>query len=130
MHSLDAKNKTAAFWNFDSTNKTTLFRTKGLKDDGCGRFQTSTKPWLDGYDTVREKRHPSLGSTRMNSTVGQAMFNLKRSLPPPSQHDANKYIRLNNNKANLMRMTKQNSPSISNSNQNSPKRFNSLYSSR
>lgn len=83
LDSLDAKNKTAGFWNFDSTNKTTLFRTKGLKDDGCGRFQTSTKPWLDGYDTVREKRHPSLGSTRMNSTVGQAMFNLKRSLPPP-----------------------------------------------
>ena len=94
-----AKTRSVSQWGTEQLNKkTTLFRQKGLRDPGSGRFQTSTKEWLNGYDTVRNqfaKRNTVIGggSARMNSTVGQAMFNLKRTLPPPTQDDANKHIR-------------------------------------
>ena len=50
----DRTSKSIAKWGTDSLNhKNTLFRQKGLRDDSGGRFQTSTKPWLDGYDSVK-----------------------------------------------------------------------------
>lgn len=87
-------------WGSESlNNKTSLFRPKGLRDDPntIGRFQTSTKAWLDGYDSVRqqynEKAQSSGHHKRMSSGVGQAMFNLMRSMPNTSREDPNRYIR-------------------------------------
>ena len=52
------RSQSMAAWGTETLNKKTcLFRPKGLRDDDgtTGRFLTSTKPWLDGYETVREK---------------------------------------------------------------------------
>ena len=64
-----------------TSNEKSLFRPKGMRDmDGTtGRFHTSTKPWLEKYDTGNDlglKNKP-----RMATTFGQAMFNFKRTLP-------------------------------------------------
>ena len=50
--------------------KKTLFNVKGLREANStvGRFQTSTKPWLDGYDSIRAKK--AKAQDRMNSSVG------------------------------------------------------------
>ena len=63
-----------------------------------GRFQTSNKPWLDGYDTVRKDfvQRKATDNGRMNTSVGRALFNLKRTLPPASNADANMYIKQRN----------------------------------
>ena len=79
-----AKSRSVSQWGTESlAKKTTLFRQKGLRDPGSGRFQTSTKEWLKGYDTVRHqfaKRNTLIdvgrnerlvgGSARMSTTVG------------------------------------------------------------
>ena len=91
-----------AMWGSESlNNKKSLFRAKGLRDDPntIGRFQTSTKAWLDGYDSVRSNHNNKAQSQgqfkRMNIGVGQAMFNLKRSMPT-EREDPNRYIRQGN----------------------------------
>ena len=87
---------------------------------------TSTKPWLDGYETVKQN-FKSIGRSvsktpRMNSTMGQAMFNVKRTLDhSDSKADANQYIRRHNPFAS----TKQISLGKS-----SVKKLSGFYSSR
>ena len=58
--------------------KKTVHRPNTFKDEPSllGRFTTSTKPWLDGYDTVKKQFNE-----RKRSAVGRALYNLKRTLP-------------------------------------------------
>ena len=95
----DRKSRSMSMWGTEDTNKKkTLFRQKGLRDDGVGRFQTSTKQWLDGYDSVRERYTKAYSSenSRVNTAVGRAMFNLRRTMPSTAHADPNIYIRQNN----------------------------------
>jgi len=79
-------------------NRMHMFRGKGIREEtgfDSGRFQTSVKGWLEGYQTVREKfqQQESEGMGRMNSSVGKALFNLKRTMPAPTKQDANAWIK-------------------------------------
>ena len=95
----ERRSRSMAAWGTEALGKkTTLFRPKGLRDENGtgGRFLTSTKPWLDGYETVRDKFQKGLTPKipQMSTTFGQAMFNLKRTIPNTGhKDDANKYIR-------------------------------------
>ena len=55
-------------WGNEELNKKhTLFRQKGLRDTSTtGRFVTSTKPWLDNYESVKKSKTRNL---RFNSVV-------------------------------------------------------------
>ena len=68
-----------------NANQKSLFHAKSLREDGrSGRFETSTKPWLDKYAEVRTHHRNAASqatSSRTNTAVGQAMFNLKRTMP-------------------------------------------------
>ena len=50
-----ARTNRSAYKPFDANQKT-LFNAKSLREDGkAGRFETSTKPWLDKYAEVRSQ---------------------------------------------------------------------------
>ena len=100
----ERRSRSMAAWGTEATTKkNTLFRPKGIRDmDGTtGRFHTSTKPWLEKYETengVAPKVH------RMAATFGQAMFNFKRTLPVTShKEEANQFIRQKHNPLSPMK---------------------------
>ena len=73
------------------------YRASSFKgeEELVGRFTTSTKPWLEGYDTVRNqfKERKKEDEGRINTSVGRALFNLKRTLPPVGKDEANRFIK-------------------------------------
>lgn len=77
--------------------RTTQIRPSTLKNEDSlvGRFTTSTKSWLQGYDTVRVqfKERKKTEESRNHTSVGRALFNLKRTLPPSSKEEANAFIK-------------------------------------
>lgn len=78
-----------------------------------GRFTTSTKPWLDGYDTVRNrfKEDKTVDEGRNNTAVGRALYNLKKTLPPVTKNHANAFIK--QQKSRLISSTVNHSPMLS-----------------
>ena len=54
----DSQMRSTSEWGNEELNKKhTLFRQKGLRDTSTnGRFVTSTKPWLDNYESVKKNR--------------------------------------------------------------------------
>ena len=103
-------------WDGDEVStagQTTSHRPKKMKDENnlIGRFTTSTKPWLDGYDTVRNQFKERKSTSNV---VGRALFNLKRTLPPSTKDDAN---------ANIKQFNRRNLGTPAASNPLSPKRL-------
>ena len=131
----ERRSRSMAAWGTEcSTNiKTTLFRKKGLREvtGTTGRFNTSTKPWLEGYDTVREKFQKGLTPKipQMSTTFGQAMFNFKRTMPNTGvKEDANRFIRQKNNPLAPLKTSGTNVSMTKNL--FSPKRYSDFYASR
>ena len=60
-----------------------------------GRFRTSNKAWLDSYESVKKdyEKKKVHDNGRMNTSVGRALFNLKRTLPPSTKDEANSFIK-------------------------------------
>lgn len=122
----ERRSRSVSTWATQSTTiKTTLFNKNGIREERGtqGRFLTSTKPWLEGYETKKNKYFQSTrnsfgADSRMSTTTGQAMFNVKRKILPIGDYkaDGNLNIRQNSIIMNPFASTKKLSDGKSNIN--------------